>query len=300
MVLMTSAHTDMTARWPEKFPSAVRPFLYLARLDRPVGAWLLLLPCWWGLALAGAGWRQAWLYALFAAGAFLMRGAGCVINDVLDRDIDGKVARTAGRPLASGRVSVRAALAFCALLMLGGLAVLLQMNILAVVLGFASIPVVMLYPLMKRMTFWPQAVLGLAFNWGVPMGYAAAAGRLGLPVLWLYGAGICWTLAYDTIYAWQDRADDASLGLKSTALRFEGHVRGFVGAAFAASGALMLLAASGNGRVMLLLLPAFAHAAWQVASWDLDAPASSLVRFRANVLFGFLVFIAFLAGNTGG
>ncbi len=296
---MTSAHTDMTARWPEKFPAAVRPFLYLARLDRPVGALLLLLPCWWGLALAGAG-LSAWrLYLLFAAGAFLMRGAGCVVNDILDRDIDRKVSRTALRPLASGQVGVPAALAFCAALMLGGLAVLLQMNGPAIRLGLLSLPLVLLYPLMKRVTSWPQLVLGLAFNWGVPMGWAAVRGRLDVPLLPLYAAGICWTLAYDTIYAWQDRQDDARLGLGSTALRFEGRVRGFVAAAFSACLALLVLAAP-VPVVRVALLPAFVHAAWQVLTWDLAVPASALSRFRANVVFGLLVFFAFLAGNAGG
>ncbi|HAU28529.1 MAG TPA: 4-hydroxybenzoate octaprenyltransferase [Rhodospirillaceae bacterium] len=293
-------HTDMTARWPEKFPAAVRPFLYLARVDRPVGAWLLLLPCFWGVALAGGGLHAWRLYFLFTVGAFLMRGAGCVINDILDRDIDRKVERTAQRPLASGRVGVPAALGFCALLMLGGLLVLLQMNRLVLLLGFLSLPVVLVYPLMKRVTFWPQLVLGLAFNWGAPMGWAAVRGRLDLPVLWLYVAGICWTLAYDTIYAWQDREGDSRLGLKSTALRFEGHVRAFVSVVFVLCGFFLVAAVGFSPIVLLALLPAFAHAAWQVLTWDLASPASALSRFKANVVFGLLVFFAFLAGNVGG
>ncbi len=217
--------------WVERMPSSFQPFLRLARADRPVGTWLLLIPCWWGLALGMANqgdlssvpiyWGGAlWYGLLFAIGAFVMRGAGCVYNDIVDQDIDAKVARTANRPLPSGQVTTKQAWAFLAALCFTGLLVLLQFNKMAIFTGLAAILLVAAYPFMKRITWWPQAWLGLTFNWGILVGYVAVAERFDLAMFLLYGAGVCWTIYYDTIYAHQDKEDDQLIGVRSTALRF--------------------------------------------------------------------------------
>ena len=203
-------------------PARARPYLRLIRIDRPIGTWLLLFPCWWSLSLAAASegrlpdWRLA---LLFAAGAFIMRGAGCTFNDLADRDIDAKVARTAGRPIPSGQVSPRQAGLFLALQLLAGLLILLQLNGFTIWLGLASLALVFSYPFMKRITYWPQAWLGLTFNWGALMGWAAVTGGLGPAALLLYAAGIAWTLGYDTIYAHQDKEDDALIGVMPASAR---------------------------------------------------------------------------------
>jgi 4-hydroxybenzoate polyprenyltransferase len=205
-------------------PAALLPYLRLARVDRPTGFWLLAIPCFWSVALAsrsiGADYPDAWLLVLFAIGAVVMRAAGCTYNDIVDKDIDAKVARTQGRPLPSGEVSEKSATIFMLVLCMIGLAVLLSFNAATVWLGLAVVPLVALYPLVKRYSYWPQAVLGLAFNWGALLGYSAVLGRLELPAVVLYAGAIAWTIGYDTIYAHQDRDDDELLGLKSTALRF--------------------------------------------------------------------------------
>ena len=201
-------------------PRAAWPYARLARLDRPIGAWLLLFPCWWGIALAAPGWPDPVLFALFALGAVVMRGAGCTWNDITDRDFDARVARTADRPIPSGAVSVRQAAVFLAAQLAVGLAILLCLNRAAIGLGVLSLALVFTYPLMKRVTWWPQFFLGLAFNWGALMGWAAVRGDLAAPALLLYAAGICWTLGYDTIYAHPDREDDALIGIKSKSLLF--------------------------------------------------------------------------------
>src|SRR5690606_16157505 len=206
-------------RWS---PAAARPYLRLARLDRPIGTWLLLFPGWWAIALgdAAANTGPSWLlYLFFGVGAVLMRAAGCTVNDILDRDIDGRVARTAARPLPSGEVSLAQAGVFLLVLLLASFAILLQMNDLTVLLGCASLLLVFPYPLMKRITYWPQAWLGLTFNWGALIGWTAATGAFAWPPLLLYLGGIAWTLGYDTIYAHQDKEDDALIGVKSLALR---------------------------------------------------------------------------------
>jgi len=201
-----------------RLPAAWRPYCRLMRLDRPIGTWLLLFPCWWSAALAAEGWPDLWLFALFAIGAVVMRGAGCTVNDWADRDFDGKVARTAARPIPSGAVSPRQALIFLVAQLLVGLLVLLQLNWFAIGVGAASLLLVFPYPFMKRITYWPQAWLGLTFNWGALVGWAAVRGDLTLAPVLLYIAGVFWTLGYDTIYAHQDKEDDILVGVKSTAL----------------------------------------------------------------------------------
>jgi len=294
-------------RW---MPAAVRPYLRLARLDRPIGTWLLLLPCWWGLALATRieaidtdGRLTVLRYAaLFGLGAILMRGAGCTINDTLDRDLDARVARTAGRPIPAGQVSVRQALVFAAAQMAAAFVVLLQFNGATVLLGIASLVLVFTYPLMKRVTFWPQAFLGLAFNWGALLGWTAVRGGLDTTPLMLYAAGIAWTLGYDTIYAHQDKEDDALVGVKSTALLFGPSSRAWIAGFYAA--ALVLLGLAGNAAgltwpLWLGLGAAAGHAFWLVMTVDLDDARDCLAKFRANRDFGLIVVAALLAGHLG-
>jgi 4-hydroxybenzoate polyprenyltransferase len=297
----TSIVADRQLTWVERLPQWLRPFAVLARWDRPIGTWLLLWPCWWAVALA-PGWPDLELLALFALGAVAMRGAGCVINDLADRDLDAKVERTRHRPLASGQLTTGQALGFLALQLLVGLLVLLSFNRFTILLGFASMPLVFAYPFMKRITWWPQAFLGLTFNWGALVGWSAATGDLAAPALTLYAAGCLWTLGYDTIYAHQDKVDDALIGVKSSA-RLLGTATPrwlwcFYAAALALIGVAGWLAQMGPGFYLILTL-AGAHLAWQVRTLDLDDPRSCLVRFRSNREFGWLVFLALLAGKVG-
>jgi 4-hydroxybenzoate polyprenyltransferase len=278
-------------------PPALRPYLRLARMDRPAGTWLLLWPCWWSLILAGGDIR---LFVLFGIGALVMRAAGCVVNDIADRRIDARVARTKDRPLASGELSFIQALAFLALLLAAGFAVLVQLPALAIVLGAASLVPVALYPLAKRVTDWPQAVLGLTFNWGALLAWAAATGTVGWPALVLYFACLCWTLGYDTIYAHQDRRDDAAVGVRSAALALGQRTRPWLAAfhalAWTGIAAAALMAGLGWPTVVALV-PAALHLAWQVARVDLDRPASCLATFRSNVDLGWLVAAALAVGR---
>src|SRR5215210_4928931 len=225
MIAAAGRVADSTGNWVDsRAPAWARPYLRLARLDRPIGSWLLLLPCWWSAGLAGVGAREpvnVWHLLLFFIGAFAMRGAGCTWNDIVDRNLDSLVERTRSRPIPSGQVSVRAAATFLVMQALVGLAVLLQFNRFTVLIGFASLAVVAIYPFMKRITYWPQIVLGLAFSWGALMGWPALFGRLDWPALVLYAGSIVWVIGYDTIYAHQDREDDALIGIKSTALLFQ-------------------------------------------------------------------------------
>jgi 4-hydroxybenzoate polyprenyltransferase len=272
----------------------------LARLDRPIGTWLLLLPCWWGLALAPEGWHRVDLYALFAAGATVMRAAGCVINDLWDRDIDRRVARTAGRPLASGAVGVPAALAYLMGLLLLGLLVLIQLDPVAVATGFAVMAIVVLYPLAKRVTHWPQLVLGFAFNWGILVAWTAVTGGLAAPAFWLYASGIAWTLGYDTIYAHQDKADDAAVGVKSTAILFGTRTKPWLAAFYAATVAMIAAAGWQVGLAWPFYVGlglAAAHLAWQVATVDLDRPKDCLAKFKSNRDFGLAVVAALILGQ---
>ena len=281
--------------WVARLPGWAQPYARLARLDRPIGTWLLLFPCWWGLALAGS--RDLFLYLLFAVGAVVMRGAGCTINDIIDRDLDGRVARTADRPLPSGAVTLAGAFAFLALELLLGLGILLLLKPLAIWLGLLSLVIVATYPLMKRITWWPQIFLGLAFNWGVLMGWATVRETLTAAPLLLYLAGIFWTLGYDTIYAHQDKEDDARIGIKSTALRLGAQSRRWIAGFYAAMVLLMLAAAALVGTLWMalpLLLLAALHAGWQVWKIDFDDPRDCLAMFRANRVIGWLVLGAYL------
>jgi 4-hydroxybenzoate polyprenyltransferase len=286
--------------WVERFlPAALLPYAQLARWDRPIGWWLLLLPCWWSLVLAqiaaGGGWPNVQHALLFLIGAIVMRGAGCTLNDMADRDFDAKVERTKNRPLASGRISRTHAFAFLALQSLVGLGVLLQFNGYTVVLGAASLLIVAVYPFMKRITHWPQFVLGLAFNWGALVGWSATHGTLSSAAVFLYIAGILWTLAYDTIYAHQDKEDDALIGVKSTALLFGAKTKPWLIGFFAAalvSAALALLHAEARWMSYAGLGLAGLHAAWQTHKFDHTNASLCLKLFKSNRTFGLL----FLAG----
>ena len=278
-------------------PDFALPFVQLARLDRPAGWQLLLAPCWQSTALAGLAIHRGpdlTHLALFFVGAIAMRGAGCTYNDILDRKLDAGVERTKGRPLPSRRVSVGAAVVFLVAQALVGLAVLLAFNVFSIALGLASLAIVAVYPLMKRVTSWPQAVLGLAFSWGALMGWAASAGALALPALLLYASAFCWTIGYDTIYALQDARDDAVVGIKSTARLFGAQARLGVGlfyamAALLAQGALI---AVGAGVVAEIGWAAYcAHLVWQVSQVDGASPATALKLFRSNRDAGLILFL---------
>src|SRR5437660_6104007 len=270
---------DSTGNWVDSLaPAFARPYLRLARADRPIGSWLLLLPCWWsaGLAAVHAGERIDIAHVLlFLVGAFAMRGAGCTWNDIVDRDLDSQVERTRSRPIPSGQVTVASAAAFLMLQALVGLAVLLQFNRFTIYVGFASLAVVAIYPFMKRITYWPQIVLGLAFSLGALMGWPATFARLDLPALLLYAGAISWVIGYDTIYAHQDREDDAFIGIKSTALLFRERTKPMLALFYALAVALIALAgwSAGAGLLFALGLLAFAaHLAWQIARLDVDDP----------------------------
>jgi 4-hydroxybenzoate polyprenyltransferase len=290
---------DSTGNWVDhRAPAWARPYLRLARLDRPIGSWLLLLPCWWSAGLAAVAARapvNLWHVVLFFVGAFAMRGAGCTWNDIVDRDLDARVERTRSRPIPSGQVSVQAAAAFLLLQAAVGLAVLLQFNWFTVMTGFASLAVVVIYPFMKRITYWPQIVLGLAFSWGALMGWPAVFGRLDLPAYLLYGGSIAWVIGYDTIYAHQDRDDDALIGIKSTALLFGDRTNPLLALFYAMAVVLLALAgwSAGAGIIFALGLLAFAgHLAWQVHRLDINDPALCLAVFKSNRDAGLILFAA--------
>ncbi|MSO75627.1 MAG: 4-hydroxybenzoate octaprenyltransferase [Alphaproteobacteria bacterium] len=293
--------------WVDRFvPAEFLPYARLARLDRPIGTWLLLIPCWWGLGLAWASEASVsvpivlWYGLLFALGALAMRGAGCTYNDIVDRDVDARVARTAERPIPSGAVTVASAWIFAALLAAVGALVLFALAWPAILIGLASLPLIALYPYMKRITYWPQAWLGLTFNWGALVGWAAAMDGLGLAPLILYLAGIAWTLGYDTIYAHQDKEDDALIGVRSTALLFGEasplwlwHFYGLT---------IVLLAAAGwwagvAWPFYIALAGMALQLAWQAHDWQLDDPADCLAKFRSNRWAGWGVVLGlFVAG----
>ena len=294
--------TDIRAGgWVARLPAGWRPYALLARFDRPIGSWLLVLPGFWAFALAAPDWAEGLrLTALFGVGAVAMRGAGCVVNDLWDRDLDRRVERTRGRPLAAGTVSPRQALLFIAALCLVGLAVLVQLPRAAVLLGFASVVPIVLYPLAKRVTDWPQAMLGLTFSWAAPTGMAAATDALGPEAFALWAAAFFWVLGYDTIYAHQDREDDARIGIGSTALFWGARTKPFLLGCYAAMLALLALTGWLAGLSAPfwpgLLLPA-ALLARQAAALDIHDPAGCLKLFKSNREAGLAVAFAFLLGR---
>jgi 4-hydroxybenzoate polyprenyltransferase len=294
--------TDIRTGWLDRtLPGWALPYAQLARWDRPIGWWLLLLPGWWSLALAAPDRPPIGLFLLFWLGAFVMRGAGCTLNDIVDRKYDGAVERTRGRPIPSGRVAVWQAIVFLVLQLGLGAAVLLSMNWLAVGLGVSILVIVAAYPFMKRITYWPQLFLGLNFNWGALVAWAAVTGRVDWPAILLYLAGIAWTLHYDTIYAHQDKADDIEIGVKSTALRFgdrsKAWVAGFAFITLAGIGLAFLIA--GAGWPAYAALAALAgHFVWQIATWRMDDQADCLAKFRSNRDAGLIVLLGCLLASV--
>jgi 4-hydroxybenzoate polyprenyltransferase len=295
------AHTDIVATGlAARLPPGWRPYFLLARLDRPIGTWLLFLPGLWGILLAGPPPGEALrLLALFGIGALAMRAAGCVVNDWWDRDIDRRVARTAARPLASGAISPRQALVFLFFLLLTALLVLLQLNLVCWALGVSSLLLVALYPLAKRVTWWPQLAMGFTFGFGAPMGYAAGTGRIDFAWAALYAAAILWDLGFDTIYGHQDREDDALVGVRSTSRLFGERTAPFLAACYAGTVAMLALAGWLRGLgwwfYPMLALPAVLLAR-QVVMLDIHDPARCLRLFRANREVGLAVGMAILAG----
>ncbi|MCW5724771.1 MAG: 4-hydroxybenzoate octaprenyltransferase [Maricaulaceae bacterium] len=286
--------------WVDYAPESMRPFLRLARYDRPIGFWLLATPCWLGVLLAGAGeglgWTDLQLALLFTAGAVAMRGAGCTWNDIIDRDLDARVARTADRPLAAGTVSVRAAVLFLLAQCLAGFMVLVSLPPLAAGIALGALVLVAAYPFMKRITWWPQAWLGLTFNWGALVGYAAAAGEIGAAAILLYAACVLWTLGYDTIYARQDMEDDATVGVRSAARlfggRYENWLWGFYLGAAVLAGAAAVVKQATPWFVIPFALFAY-HLFNQIRRIRGAGPETCLAAFRSNREAGLLLAAAF-------
>jgi 4-hydroxybenzoate polyprenyltransferase len=302
MIDLSARVADATGNWVDtRAPSWSRPYLRLSRLDRPIGSWLLLMPCWWSAALAAgiSGHIKSLplTIVLFLIGAFVMRGAGCTWNDITDRDLDAKVERTRSRPIPAGQVSVTQALTFLVAQALIGLVVLLQFNRFAVFTGIASLLIVAIYPFMKRITWWPQVVLGLAFSWGALMGFAAEFARIDLVALVLYAGSIAWVIGYDTIYAHQDAEDDALIGIKSTARLFGEKTKpalaAFYGLAVVLIGVALWLAAV-RWPAWIGLVFFAAHLAWQIARLDIGNSALCLRIFKSNRDAGLLLFAGLL------
>lgn len=294
---------SLPRNWLDRYaPDWLKPYGRLARWDRPIGWWLLLWPCWWSAALAAIaivrGEPVLWHLVLFMVGAIAMRGAGCTYNDLVDRDLDAKVERTRRRPLPSGAVKPWQAVAFLVAQALVGLAVLVQFNTYTIILGFASLAVVAIYPFMKRVTDWPQLFLGLAFSWGALLGWTALTGRLSTAPILLYAGAILWTIAYDTIYALQDKEDDALIGVRSTARLFGARSRlaiaAFYAAAILAMGVAFVVADAGIFAFAGLALAA-GHMGWIVVTLDPENGENCLARFRANSTTGWIVFLGLLA-----
>ncbi|KIN62124.1 4-hydroxybenzoate polyprenyl transferase [Sulfitobacter noctilucicola] len=297
--------------WVDRYaPAFARPYLRLSRADRPIGTWLLLLPCWWGLALAilydqSPRWFDLWILIGTGIGAFLMRGAGCTWNDITDRDIDAQVARTRSRPIPSGQVTVEAAIAWMVIQALLAALILFTFNRAAIGLGFLSLLLVAVYPYAKRFTWWPQVFLGLAFNWGALLVWTAHAGVLNSPAILLYGAGIAWTLFYDTIYAHQDTEDDALIGVKSTARLFGDTspqwLRRFLMATVGLMGLAVVFSAMPNATILALVIALAGpwamgwHMAWQLRGLDINNPSKMLQLFRANRDTGMIPLFFFAA-----
>ncbi|GAB4069357.1 4-hydroxybenzoate octaprenyltransferase [Ancylobacter sonchi] len=314
MITPAAAPADAAGNWVERHaPAFAQPYLRLARVDRPIGSWLLLIPCWWSVALAARTMLAqgvtpdplaalAYL-VLFALGAVAMRGAGCTWNDILDRDIDGKVERTRSRPLPSGQVSLAAAFAFLVAQALVGLLVLLCLPRFAQVTALSSLGIVAIYPLMKRVIWIPQAVLGLCFSWGALMGFAALMQALPPAALLLYAGAILWVIGYDTIYAHMDRADDEAVGVKSSARLFERQTRPWLVGLYAGAALLIAaaVAAAGGGVYAYAGAALFAgHLAWQIARLDIDNPALCLRLFRSNRDAGLVLFAGFVLQALAG
>jgi 4-hydroxybenzoate polyprenyltransferase len=288
------------SNWVDRWaPEAWQPYLRLGRFDRPIGGWLLLFPCLWSQSLAQVNssdhYPNLYYFILFAIGATAMRAAGCAYNDYVDRDIDARVSRTANRPLPSGQISPSGALIFMVAMALIGLAVLVQFNNFTIWLAIASLLIVAIYPFAKRVTSYPQIVLGFVFNWGALVGWAAIKGSVELPALALYAGCVFWTVGYDTIYAHQDKEDDALLGLGSTALKFGDDTISFVGGMYALAGVMWLVAGAFAGAHLLYFLAVvlvFLQMSWQVSTLDINDPANCLRRFKSNRDVG----LALLAG----
>jgi 4-hydroxybenzoate polyprenyltransferase len=304
---MTGFSDILHGDWVERsLPKALQPYARLMRLDRPIGTWLLLFPCWWSLAL---GWQLnptlinllelGYLYLLFSIGAIIMRGAGCTVNDIWDRKLDQLVARTANRPIASGVISVKKAIFFLLIQLSFGLVVLLQLNKTCWLLGLLVLLLVFTYPAFKRFTYWPQFILGLTFNWGALMGWAAITEQVNSTCLILYAAGIFWTLGYDTIYAHQDKEDDALIGIKSSALALRDKTKLFL-YMFYGIALLAILLIGWNNQFTIwfysLSLIALCQLIWQIIKIDINDPHDCLIKFKSNRLFGFLITIAIFVG----
>jgi 4-hydroxybenzoate polyprenyltransferase len=289
--------------WVDRAPAAMRPYLRLARYDRPVGFWLLGLPCWMGLVLArtgsGLGWVDLYYAILFAIGAIAMRGAGCTYNDIVDQDLDAQVGRTADRPLPAGSVSLKQAWIFLLAQCGVGLVVLVQLPLLAIGVGLGSVVLVAAYPFMKRITWWPQAWLGLTFNWGIPVAYTAAAGTFDLAALALYAGAVFWTLGYDTIYAHQDAEDDALVGVKSTARLFGENSQYWVAGFYGVNAVLVALAIWFSQATPFVVIPFTlytAHLFNQVRKLDITDGAQCLALFKSNRSSGLLLVLTFIVG----
>jgi 4-hydroxybenzoate polyprenyltransferase len=287
--------------WADRYaPSALRPYIRLARLDRPIGTWLLLFPGWWAIAMAAERWPDWKLLALFGIGAVAMRGAGCTLNDLVDRDFDAKVARTRTRPLPSGAVTPAQALVFLVLQLAVGAAILFSFNRFAIGTGLAVLALIATYPFMKRITYWPQFFLGLNFNWGALLGWAAVRGDLGWTPLLLYLGGIAWTLGYDTIYAHQDKEDDVLIGVKSSALALGNRTRPWLFIFYGIAVALWAAAGVSGGFAWPFhfgLLAAGLQLAWQAARVDTDSPEDCLAKFRSNRVVGWALLLGSIAAR---
>ena len=285
----------------ERFlPARLRPYARLARLDRPIGTWLLLFPGWWGIALASVRWPDPGLLILFAVGAVVMRGAGCTLNDIADRHYDAQVTRTRLRPLPSGAVTIRRAILFLVLQLAVGAAVLLSLNRTSVMLGVAVLGLIGTYPFMKRVTHWPQVFLGLNFNWGALLGWTAVTGALAWPPFLLYLGGVFWTIGYDTIYAHQDKEDDIRVGVKSSAIALGTHTRPWLFGFYVI--ALLLWAgaglAAGLGALFWVGLAGSAvQLSWQATRVAIDDPADCLGKFRSNRAVGWLMLVGIVGGH---
>ena len=288
--------------WVERYtPASLHPYIRLARYDRPIGTWLLLFPCWWSIALCYESYDDLWLFITFGFGAIVMRGAGCTLNDMLDRDIDAQVARTRDRPLPSGQITVRRAALFLLAQLIVGLVVLLSLNMFSWIMGAAALLLVFTYPLMKRITFWPQLFLGFTFNWGALLGWAAVRSEINEQALWLYAGGVFWTLGYDTIYAHQDRAYDSKAGVKSTARKFGLSSKPWLFGFYSLALIMFFLVGYSltlNWPFYLGLWIASIQLFWQIWSVDIHSPNDCLRKFQSNKIFGWLLLAGIFASRV--